>query len=281
MKTNKYLALLGLKWNPFTSDIPVEALVENENISHFVWKIENLVLDGGFAMITGDPGTGKSVILRIINEKLRNLRDVKVGCLTRPQSGLGDFYRELGNLFDIELKSSNRYGGYKALRERWNHHLTSTLFRPILLIDEAQEMPSMTMSELRLLASVNFDSQSILTVIFCGDRRLPEKFRSPELIPLGSRIRTRYITESQPKTDLAHYLKEAITRAGNPGLLTSDLIKALSEHAAGNYRILTTMAAELLAEGIVREKSQLDEQLFFEIFQPHKQPRKTTSKSKG
>lgn len=284
MNPKKQLSLYGLKWNPFTPDLPPEALIETEAASRFAWKVENLVMDGGFAMITGEPGTGKSVILRLLSERLKNLRDVKVGCLIRPQSSLADFYRELGSIFDVDLKVSNRYGGYKSLRAKWSLHIESTLLRPVLLIDECQEMPSTTLSELRLLSSMNFDSQNILTVVMCGDRRLTEKFRSPDLLPLGSRIRARFTTEPTAKSDLAEFLKESITRAGNPNLLTKDLIVALVDHAAGNYRIITTMAAELLAEGMATEKSQLDEQLFFDVFQLHKRrgkftPAKERSKS--
>lgn len=282
MNPKKQLSLYGLKWNPFIPDLPPEGLIETEEARRFVWKVENLVMDGGFAMITGEPGTGKSVILRILNERLKNLRDVKVGCFTRPQSSLGDFYRELGAIFDVDLRASNRYGGYRTLREKWRMHIESTLFRPVLLIDESQEMPVASLSELRLLSSMNFDAQNILTVVLCGDRRLSEKFRSPDLQPLGSRMRARLVTEPAQKSELTIFLKESIARAGNPSLMSQDLIGTLVDHAAGNYRILMTMAAELLMEGMAREKSQLDEQLFFDVFQTHKpRPKGQSTKGKG
>jgi hypothetical protein len=58
--------------------------------------------------------------------------------MERPQSGLGDFYREMGMLFGVNLTPANPYGGFKALREKWRTHIKATLFRPVLLIDEAQ-----------------------------------------------------------------------------------------------------------------------------------------------
>ena len=110
MNHKKMLALYSLKWNPFNSEIPPEALIETEATSRFIWKVENLVMDGGFAAITGDPGTGKSAVLRILYEKLKHIRDVKVGIFTRPQSSIADFYRELGSIFEVEFRSSNRFG---------------------------------------------------------------------------------------------------------------------------------------------------------------------------
>ena len=92
----KLLALYGLKWNPFAPDVPVEALRVTPRIESFCWRVEQLAGDGGFALITGAPGTGKSVTLRILAERLTAQRDFTVGVLSRPQSRLGDFYRELG-----------------------------------------------------------------------------------------------------------------------------------------------------------------------------------------
>jgi type II secretory pathway predicted ATPase ExeA len=61
----------------------------------------------------------------------------------------------------------------------------------VLLIDEAQLVSADCLTELRILQSDHFDSQSLLFTILCGDGRLPERFRSAELLPLGSRIGPR------------------------------------------------------------------------------------------
>jgi hypothetical protein len=54
--------------------------------------------------------------------------------------------------------------------------------------------------------------------------------------------------------------------AGNASLMTAELMNTLAEHALGNYRVLTTMAAELLATAAQQERPQLDEQLYLEVF---------------
>ena len=141
MKAKQLLSLYGLKWNPFLAELPSEALIQTKEMEHFFWRVENLVLNGGFALITGESGMGKSVTVRLLYERLRALRDIEVAEYSRPQSGLADFYRELGMLFGVELRVSNRWGGYQALRQKWQHHIDSTLLRPVLIIDEAQEVP--------------------------------------------------------------------------------------------------------------------------------------------
>jgi len=98
-----------------------------------------------------------------------------------------------------------------------------------------------------------FDSQPLLCVVLAGDARLIEKLRREELLPLGSRIRTRLATEHASPEELLACLDHVLAEAGNASLMTPSLRHTLCDHAAGNYRILTTLAAELLAVAAQRE----------------------------
>ena len=278
----KLLALYGLKWNPFSPELPTEAIYVPPKIESFCWRIEHAqIREGGFAMIHGDPGSGKSIVLRLLAERLKKLPDVAVGAINHPQSNLADFYRELGDIFAVPLKPSNRWGGFKALRERWLNHLESSRCRPVLLIDEAQEtrsfcpgtrMTPQVLSELRLLASARFDSQPLLCIVIAGDARLLEKLRREELIPLGSRIRTRLATEFASRDELLACLEHLLAGAGNASLMTPQLRHTLCDHAAGNYRILTTLSAELLTAAAQRDLPVLDEKLYLDVFAQPNQP---------
>ncbi len=132
----KLLSLYGLKWNPFGQDLPAEALHVTPRAESFCWRVEQLASEGGFALVTGDVGTGKSTTLRILTERLSAQRDVQVGVLSRPQAGLADFYREMGDLFGVELHPHNRWGGSKVLRDRWQTHIDASFSRPVLIVDD-------------------------------------------------------------------------------------------------------------------------------------------------
>ncbi len=263
----KLLALYGLKFNPFTPEVPIEALHVSTKLESFCWRIEHAqVREGGFALIHGEPGSGKSVALRVLAHKLARLSDVTLGTISHPQSNLADFYRELGDVFAVPLRPHNRWGGFKALRERWLGHLESCRRRPVLLIDEAQEMSVPVLSELRLMASAKFDSQPLLCVVLAGDARLLDKLRREELIPLGSRIRTRLTTEAATPEELRTCLDFVLAACGNANLMTVPLKHTLCDHAAGNYRVLSTLASELLGAAAQRDLPVLDEQLYFQVF---------------
>lgn len=272
---SKLLSLYGLKFHPFRPDVPIEALFTTPAVDSYLRRVELGIADGGFAMLTGDPGTGKSVALRLLADRLRALPDVIVGTLEHPQSRTMDFYRELGDLFGVPLASHNRWAGFKSLRARWADHITSTRCRPVLIIDEAQETLTTVFSELRILASKELDSKQLLCVIFAGDARLPERLRGAELLPLGSRIRRRLSLEYASRDELLACLDHLLAAAGNPSLMTSELRVTLADHAAGNYRVLMNLGDELLTVAADRELARLDEKLFLDVFTPTPKPKTT------
>lgn len=264
----KLLSLYGLKWNPFAVDVPTEALYVSPRVDSFCWRVEQLIDEGGFALITGAPGVGKSATLRLLSERLSLLRDVQVGVLSRPQAGMADFYREMGDLFGVQLHPHNRHAGAKVLRGRWQTHIDAALSRPVLIVDEAQEVLATVLAELRLLSSARLDSHLLLTVVLAGDQRLIERFRSEDLLSLGSRMRVRVALERATPEELRECLTHALAKAGAPKLMTAELVATLCDHAQGNLRALMNMAGELLTIAAQREARQIDEQLFFETFNP-------------
>jgi general secretion pathway protein A len=268
-------AIYGLKYNPFSHDVPIEALLCAPRVDDFAWRIEHgLAHEGGFAMVCGDVGLGKSMTLRLLEDRLHRMREVTVGCIEHPQSNLADFYREMGDLFGVSLRPHNRWAGFRSLRQKWVSHIESTLMRPLLLIDEAQEMGALVLNELRILTSTRFDSRNILSVVLAGDDRLTLKLRREDLVPLGSRIRTRLQLEPSTVDDLRACLTHRMKAAGNVKLMTKELVEALCDHALGNPRMLFGMAAELLAVATRKQLAQLDEKLYLEVFASSAAPKK-------
>lgn len=260
------LNYFSVKFNPFGPGLPIEALLVQPPVDAFCRRIEASLLDGGFAMVTGEPGCGKSVALRLVTHRLSTHRDVIVATIDHPQSKPLDFYRQLGDRFGVPMSMANRWGGFKALRERWGDHIAACHVRPILIVDEAQQMYDSVFAELRILSSKEFDSQSLLSVVFAGDARLIDRFRHPDMVPLGTRIRRRLVIDHATHDELLACLDHVLDAAGNSALMSKQLKAALVEHSAGNYRVLMNTADELLSCAFDRQTPVLDEKLFFDVF---------------
>jgi energy-coupling factor transporter ATP-binding protein EcfA2 len=173
--------------------------------------------DGGFVMITGEPGSGKSVALRLLAERLRELRDVVVGTVDHPQSRVSDFYRELGDIFGVPFPPHNRWAGFKTLRARWGEHISTTLMRPVLIVDEAQEMLATVFGELRVLTSKDFDLRALLCVVMACDGRLPERLRGPgALATRQPHPPSPELSDGDPKQDRGAVRRYAAARVAGP-----------------------------------------------------------------
>ena len=275
MNSKKLLSLWGLKWNPFSPELPSDGLLATPKIDHFAWRVEQLVQEGGFALITGEPGTGKSVALRIVASRLSTLRDVVVGVIERPQSKSSDFYRELGDIFAVKLAPSQSLG--------WIQSTPRALESPRgLLADQAGALgrrspgdePRRPLGELRILSSADFDATSLLTVVLSGDGRLLELLRQEHLVPLGTRIRTRLVTEAASREELLELLSHALSKAGNATLDDGRAHGHVGRSQRGQLPSAHDHGrrATGLRHGAMRS-TQLDEKCYLEVFQPrHSRP---------
>ena len=151
---------------------------------------------------------------------------------------------------------------------------TTPACEPVVLVDEAQELQPSVFSEIRLLASTDFDSRAILSVVFAGDNRLLEKLRQPDLQPIASRIRQRLVMTQAEAGDLAALLDHLVEQAGNPALMTAGLKDTMVAHAGGNPRALAVMGDMLLAAGAEKDREVLDEKLFMETLGEPAKPKR-------
>ena len=105
MNNTDIRSLYGLKYNPFLPDVPAQALFAIPGTERFAQRVQTMAAHGGFALITGEPGAwAKAKLCNTSPIDSNKIPDLTVGVMQRPQSALGDFYRELGELFDVAYR---------------------------------------------------------------------------------------------------------------------------------------------------------------------------------
>jgi general secretion pathway protein A len=102
--------------------------------------------------------------------------------------------------------------------------------------------------------------------VLVGDLRLAELLKTPDLLPLESRLRSQLRLEPASSAQLGECLRHVLEQAGNGQLFTPGAFAALTEHAAGNLRTLMIRGNDLLHAAVTRDARQIDEKLFFEVF---------------
>jgi general secretion pathway protein A len=255
----------NLKYNPFKSDIPVIGLYKSPQTSNFIDRIDDLVMDGGFACITGEPGLGKSSIMRQISSRLKEIAEFSVVEMTRPQSSIADIYRELTDIYSLNSTHFNRFQDFKQLRAKWKSHINTTLFRSVLLIDEAQYLKTPVLDELRIMVGDDFDSKKILTIVFSGDNRFNEKLEEEALQPLRSRISVRINLNAMMPDELFNMSETLLRNAGNSALIDTKVLETVANASAGIPRAMVHSLDQLLQLAYRSDATKVDSHILFKF----------------
>lgn len=195
-------------------------------------------------------GAGKSLLLRTLARRLPEARyrvhDVKVTSLSKR-----DFCREVATACGLE--PAGTYPSLvRKLQERFLAQSDDEGLRPVLLLDEAQDMRPDVLATLRLLTNFDLDSRLVLSVVLAGDSRLQHLLERHDLEPVRRRLAHVAFLPLLSREQTRAYLHHRLQLAGAaPELFPDEVTDALYEISRGNLRALDHLglkALELAAE---------------------------------
>jgi type II secretory pathway predicted ATPase ExeA len=237
-----YRQFFGLKQAPFGKDF--DALFDTGQLASFEQQFRWLLQSPGIGLLTGEPGLGKTAILRHITHTL-NPHQYKVFYIAETDFKRLDFYRHLAGIFGI-APSYYRSGLWRDMKQYITEMVTQKNIQPILIIDEAQNLSIDFFRDFPSFLNFVFDSKDYLTVWLVGHPELGRLINRPQFAALASRIQARF--ELKPIVDKEAFHKlitHGFTQAGCAHHLLSDTgIEMLRIASQGNprqiHRILIT-----------------------------------------
>jgi general secretion pathway protein A len=247
---NKVLSRFALTKNPFTKDVPVEELFEHESSDGALRRLKAAVEGRSSAVLTGEPGTGKTFVLRALEEKLPQSR-YRISYIHNSHVNYRDFYRQLSVVLGLEPKATS-----EALFRMISRHLEETALskvHPVIFFDEAQLLPIRVLEQLPVLLNFQKDSKPFLSVVLIGLPELRDRLRRNVLSSLAARLPIRVQLDPLNAQDVTAYLQHRLRAAGSTKeVFGEDAVLLIAEATGGALRRIDVVAAhalEVAAEG--------------------------------
>lgn len=254
----------GLQRTPFSREIPAAALFmargHREALSRLLFVAERR----NTMLLTGEPGVGKSTVIRKLQAELDPAR-YEVVVLNLIGSTPRSFYGDLLTLLRVEAPyemSKARRTAAQALLERYKTQQRI----PVLLLDEAQEMPDALLAELCGLLSYDCDSFTPFALVLSGNPRLANRLSLKHHEALAGRIRLQAHLEAFEQEESMAYVQHHLQVAGaTRPIFTDEALKKLHQSTGGNPRTLNNIATLALMTAAGNKTDLIDDRLVADV----------------
>jgi len=250
-----YTSFFGLREKPFaiTPDPRYLYLSERhaEALAHLLYGINEA---GGFIQLTGEVGTGKTTVIRSLLEQLPGHADVAL--ILNPRVTPAEFLLTICEELHIPVPEAGR-GSTKTLMDLIGRQLLDTHARGrrvVLIVDEAQNLSTQTLEQVRLLTNLETATTKLLQIILIGQPELRALLDQPELRQLAQRITGRYHLDPLSAEETTGYVKHRMRVAGATAeVFTPSALREIHRLSGGIPRVINVICDRALLGAFTQE----------------------------
>lgn len=259
-----YHQYFGLSEAPFSIAVNPRYLFmstrHRDALAHLLYGVGS---GGGFILLTGEVGTGKTTINRCLLEQLP--QDTDVAIILNPALNalelLASACDELGIKYDTQSPT------LKTLTDKLHEFLLENHAKgrnTVLMIDEAQHLDFEVLEQIRLLTNLETNNQKLLQIILIGQPELAQLLNRPELRQLSQRITARYNLEPLNLEETRAYIRHRLSVAGlvgNREIFPDSVVRELFKRTRGIPRLINVLCDRILLGAYGQNKLQADRKM--------------------
>ena len=256
-----YYQYFGLTEAPFSIAVNPRYLFmsarHRDALAHLLYGVG---AGGGFILLTGEVGTGKTTINRCLLEQLPH--DTDIAIILNPALNamelLATACDELGIAYDAENHT------LKVLTDKLHNYLLENHARgrkTVLMIDEAQHLDFEVLEQIRLLTNLETNSEKLLQIILIGQPELSQMLAQPQLRQLNQRITARYNLEPLNQEETGAYIHHRLQVAGMAAdrvIFPPRVVRGIYQRTRGIPRLINVLCDRILLGAYGRNKSRAD-----------------------
>ena len=254
-----YQSYFGLAEAPFSIAPDPRYLYMSERhqeaLAHLLYGVNG---SGGFVLLTGEVGAGKTTVCRCLLEQIPESCDVAY--IFNPRQTVEELLATICAEFGIAVPPGNT--SVKVFVDCINTYLLDAHARgrhTVLVIDEAQNLSADVLEQMRLLTNLETSQRKLLQIILLGQTELAEMLARPELRQLAQRVIARYHLGPLAKQEVADYVRHRLGVAGTQRKLFPDsLMKSLYRLSGGTPRVINVLCDRALLGAYVQAKERVD-----------------------